>query len=107
MSVRMSYPTMRRLGGGWPGRCCWRPGAQALKVPVGELSTEPGKVVQRGPPGAPSRMASWAGAGDGPAGAGRGQCEAARTRASSAGSASPVKRLDAYDKSHRQGAVQH
>lgn len=44
MSVRMSYPTMRRLGA-LARAMLLEAGAQALKVPVGELSTEPGKVV--------------------------------------------------------------
>jgi isoquinoline 1-oxidoreductase beta subunit len=44
MSVRMSYPTMRRLGA-LARAMLLEAGAQALKVPVGELSTEPGKLV--------------------------------------------------------------
>ncbi|WP_439856267.1 molybdopterin cofactor-binding domain-containing protein [Pseudomonas yamanorum] len=44
MSVRMSYPTMRRLGA-LARAMLLEAGAQALKVPVGELSTEPGKVM--------------------------------------------------------------
>ncbi|MDF0729575.1 molybdopterin-dependent oxidoreductase [Pseudomonas entomophila] len=44
MSVRMSYPTMRRLGA-LARAMLLQAGAEALKVPVGELSTEPGKVV--------------------------------------------------------------
>ncbi|WP_330565343.1 xanthine dehydrogenase family protein molybdopterin-binding subunit [Pseudomonas yamanorum] len=44
MSVRMSYPTMRRLGA-LARAMLLEAGAQALKVPVAELSTEPGKVV--------------------------------------------------------------
>jgi isoquinoline 1-oxidoreductase beta subunit len=44
MSVRMSYPTMRRLGA-LARAMLLEAGAQALKVPVSELSTEPGKVV--------------------------------------------------------------
>lgn len=44
MSVRMSYPTMRRLGA-LARAMLLEAGAQALKVPVDELSTEPGKVV--------------------------------------------------------------
>ncbi|MBC3465061.1 molybdopterin cofactor-binding domain-containing protein [Pseudomonas sp. RW10S2] len=44
MSVRMSYPTMRRLGA-LARAMLLQAGADTLKVPVGELSTEPGKVV--------------------------------------------------------------
>lgn len=44
MSVRMSYPTMRRLGA-LARAMLLEAGVQALKVPVSELSTEPGKVV--------------------------------------------------------------
>jgi isoquinoline 1-oxidoreductase beta subunit len=44
MSVRMSYPTMRRLGA-LARAMLLEAGAQALKVSVAELSTEPGKVV--------------------------------------------------------------
>ncbi|MFB4394725.1 MULTISPECIES: molybdopterin cofactor-binding domain-containing protein [unclassified Pseudomonas] len=44
MSVRMSYPTMRRLGA-LARAMLLEAGAEALKVPVGELTTEPGKVV--------------------------------------------------------------
>jgi len=44
MSVRMSYPTMRRLGA-LARAMLLQAGAEALKVPVGELTTEPGKVV--------------------------------------------------------------
>ncbi|WP_431037504.1 molybdopterin cofactor-binding domain-containing protein [Pseudomonas yamanorum] len=44
MSVRMSYPTMRRLGA-LARAMLLEAGAQALKVPVAELSTGPGKVV--------------------------------------------------------------
>ncbi|MHA6574409.1 xanthine dehydrogenase family protein molybdopterin-binding subunit [Pseudomonas yamanorum] len=44
MSVRMSYPTMRRLGA-LARAMLLEAGAQALKVPVSELLTEPGKVV--------------------------------------------------------------
>lgn len=44
MSVRMSYPTMRRLGA-LARAMLLQAGAQALNVPVSELTTEPGKVV--------------------------------------------------------------
>ncbi|WP_285424535.1 xanthine dehydrogenase family protein molybdopterin-binding subunit [Pseudomonas sp. efr-133-TYG-103a] len=44
MSVRMSYPTMRRLGA-LARAMLLQAGAQALSVPVSELTTEPGKVV--------------------------------------------------------------
>ncbi|AIN57733.1 xanthine dehydrogenase family protein molybdopterin-binding subunit [Pseudomonas soli] len=44
MSVRMSYPTMRRLGA-LARAMLLQAGAEQLGVPVGELSTEPGKVV--------------------------------------------------------------
>ena len=44
MSVRMSYPVMRRLGA-LARTMLLQAGAQKLGVPVGELSTEPGKVV--------------------------------------------------------------
>lgn len=44
MSVRMSYPTMRRLGA-LARAMLLQAGAQRLGVAVGELSTEPGKVV--------------------------------------------------------------
>ncbi|MGE7991754.1 molybdopterin cofactor-binding domain-containing protein [Pseudomonas sp. NPDC089554] len=44
MSIRMSYPTMRRLGA-LARAMLLQAGAEALKVPVGELTTEPGKVV--------------------------------------------------------------
>jgi isoquinoline 1-oxidoreductase beta subunit len=44
MSVRMSYPVMRRLGA-LARTMLLQAGAQKLRVPVGELSTEPGKVV--------------------------------------------------------------
>ncbi|QXH37527.1 xanthine dehydrogenase family protein molybdopterin-binding subunit [Pseudomonas muyukensis] len=44
MSVRMSYPTMRRLGA-LARAMLLQAGAQHLGVAVGELSTEPGKVV--------------------------------------------------------------
>jgi len=44
MSVRMSYPTMRRLGA-LARAMLLQAGAEHFDVPVGELSTEPGKVV--------------------------------------------------------------
>jgi len=44
MSVRMSYPVMRRLGA-LARAMLLEAGAQALNVPVSELTTEPGKVV--------------------------------------------------------------
>ncbi|MFE2006652.1 molybdopterin cofactor-binding domain-containing protein [Pseudomonas guariconensis] len=44
MSVRMSYPTMRRLGA-MARAMLLQAGAEHFDVPVGELSTEPGKVV--------------------------------------------------------------
>ncbi|MBA6067496.1 xanthine dehydrogenase family protein molybdopterin-binding subunit [Pseudomonas mosselii] len=44
MSVRMSYPTMRRLGA-LARAMLLQAGAQRLGVPVSELTTEPGKVV--------------------------------------------------------------
>lgn len=44
MSVRMSYPTMRRLGA-LARAMLLQAGADTLKVPISELSTEPGKVV--------------------------------------------------------------
>ncbi|MFI8481414.1 molybdopterin cofactor-binding domain-containing protein [Pseudomonas sp. NPDC078700] len=44
MSVRMSYPTMRRLGA-LARAMILQAGAEKLGVPVSELSTEPGKVV--------------------------------------------------------------
>ncbi|WP_194791869.1 xanthine dehydrogenase family protein molybdopterin-binding subunit [Pseudomonas sp. UFMG81] len=44
MSVRMSYPTMRRLGA-LARAMLLQAGAAQLGVPVGELTTEPGKVV--------------------------------------------------------------
>ncbi|QXH54998.1 xanthine dehydrogenase family protein molybdopterin-binding subunit [Pseudomonas maumuensis] len=44
MSVRMSYPTMRRLGA-LARLMLLQAGAEQLGVPVAELSTEPGKVV--------------------------------------------------------------
>ncbi len=44
MSVRMSYPVMRRLGA-LARAMLLQAGAQQLSVPVSELSTEPGKVV--------------------------------------------------------------
>ncbi|MGY2237713.1 molybdopterin cofactor-binding domain-containing protein [Pseudomonas gingeri] len=44
MSVRTSYPTMRRLGA-LARAMLLQAGAQKLGVPVGELSTEPGKVI--------------------------------------------------------------
>ncbi|WP_460418703.1 xanthine dehydrogenase family protein molybdopterin-binding subunit [Pseudomonas sp. microsymbiont 2] len=44
MSVRMSYPTMRRLGA-LARAMLLQAGAEQLGVPVAELSTEPGKVV--------------------------------------------------------------
>lgn len=44
MSVRMSYPTMRRLGA-LARAMLLQAGAEHFGVPVGELSTEPGKVV--------------------------------------------------------------
>ncbi|MFT0866143.1 molybdopterin cofactor-binding domain-containing protein [Pseudomonas sp. CAM1A] len=44
MSVRMSYPTMRRLGA-LARAMLLQAGAEQLGVPVDELSTEPGKVV--------------------------------------------------------------
>ncbi|MCM8744352.1 xanthine dehydrogenase family protein molybdopterin-binding subunit [Pseudomonas koreensis] len=44
MSVRMSYPVMRRLGA-LARAMLLQAGAQKLGVPVSELSTEPGKVV--------------------------------------------------------------
>ncbi|MBX8568617.1 molybdopterin-dependent oxidoreductase [Pseudomonas cichorii] len=44
MSVRMSYPTMRRLGA-LARAMLLQAGSQALNVSVGELSTEPGKVI--------------------------------------------------------------
>ena len=44
MSVRMSYPTMRRLGA-LARAMLLQAGAQALNVPISELTTEPGKVV--------------------------------------------------------------
>ncbi len=44
MSVRMSYPTMRRLRRPCPGHAA-QAGAEQLGVPVDELSTAPGNVV--------------------------------------------------------------
>jgi isoquinoline 1-oxidoreductase beta subunit len=44
MSIRMSYPTMRRLGA-LARAMLLQAGAEALNVPVSELTTEPGKVV--------------------------------------------------------------
>ncbi|RVD79541.1 xanthine dehydrogenase family protein molybdopterin-binding subunit [Pseudomonas koreensis] len=44
MSVRMSYPVMRRLGA-LARAMLLQAGAQKLGVPVSELTTEPGKVV--------------------------------------------------------------
>jgi isoquinoline 1-oxidoreductase beta subunit len=44
MSVRMSYPTMRRLGA-LARAMLIQAGAETLKVPASELTTEPGKVV--------------------------------------------------------------
>jgi isoquinoline 1-oxidoreductase subunit beta len=44
MSVRMSYPTMRRLGG-LARAMLLQAAAEQWQVPVGELSTEPGKVI--------------------------------------------------------------
>jgi isoquinoline 1-oxidoreductase beta subunit len=44
MSVRMSYPVMRRLGA-LTRAMLLEAGAEELKVPVSELTTEPGKVV--------------------------------------------------------------
>ena len=44
MSVRMSYPVMRRLGA-LARAMLLQAGAEKLGVPVGELTTEPGKVV--------------------------------------------------------------
>jgi isoquinoline 1-oxidoreductase beta subunit len=44
MSVRMSYPTMRRLGG-LARAMLLQAAAEQWGVPIGELSTEPGKVV--------------------------------------------------------------
>jgi isoquinoline 1-oxidoreductase beta subunit len=44
MSVRMSYPVMRRLGA-LARAMLLQAGAEELKVPVSELTTEPGKVV--------------------------------------------------------------
>lgn len=44
MSVRMSYPVMRRLGA-LARAMLLQAAAEKLKVPISELSTEPGKVV--------------------------------------------------------------
>ncbi|CAM3875941.1 Membrane-bound aldehyde dehydrogenase [pyrroloquinoline-quinone] [Pseudomonas reidholzensis] len=44
MSVRMSYPTMRRLGA-LARAMLLQAGAERLGVPLSELSTEPGRVV--------------------------------------------------------------
>ncbi|NWB48875.1 xanthine dehydrogenase family protein molybdopterin-binding subunit [Pseudomonas gingeri] len=44
MSVRMSYPTMRRLGA-LARTMLLQAGAEHLGVPLAELSTEPGRVV--------------------------------------------------------------
>jgi isoquinoline 1-oxidoreductase beta subunit len=44
MSVRLSYPTMRRLGA-LARQMLLEAGARQLRVPVGELTTEPGRVV--------------------------------------------------------------
>jgi len=44
MSVRMSYPTMRRLGA-LARAMLLQAGAQQLGVPVAELTTQPGRVV--------------------------------------------------------------
>lgn len=44
MSVRMSYPVMRRLGA-LARAMLLQAGAQQLQVPLSELSTEPGKVL--------------------------------------------------------------
>jgi isoquinoline 1-oxidoreductase beta subunit len=44
MSVRMSYPTMRRLGA-LARAMLLQAAAETLNVPVAELSTEPGKVL--------------------------------------------------------------
>eukprot|EP01132_Coremiostelium_polycephalum_P019077 gene19077-22703_t len=78
MSVRMSYPTMRRLGA-LARAMLLEAGAQALKVPVSELSTEPGKVVH--------------------AASGRSLAVKLRDPSQFRWIGKPVKRLDAYDKS--------
>ncbi|OLF54309.1 xanthine dehydrogenase family protein molybdopterin-binding subunit [Pseudomonas chlororaphis] len=44
MSIRMSYPTMRRLGA-QARAMLLQAGAERLKVPLAELSTEPGRVL--------------------------------------------------------------
>jgi isoquinoline 1-oxidoreductase beta subunit len=44
MSVRMSYPVMRRLGA-LARAMLLQAGSEKLRVPISELSTEPGKVV--------------------------------------------------------------
>ena len=44
MSVRMSYPTMRRLGA-LARAMLLQAGAEQLNVPLAELSTQPGRVV--------------------------------------------------------------
>ncbi|MGE7955853.1 molybdopterin cofactor-binding domain-containing protein [Pseudomonas sp. NPDC089530] len=44
MSVRMSYPTMRRLGA-LARAMLLQAGAEQLGVPVAQLSTEPGRVI--------------------------------------------------------------
>jgi isoquinoline 1-oxidoreductase beta subunit len=47
MSVRTSYDTMRRLGA-LARQMLLQAAAQSLGVPVGELTTEPGKVIHAG-----------------------------------------------------------
>ncbi len=44
MSVRMSYPTMRRLGA-LARAMLMQAGAEQLRVPLSELTTQPGRVV--------------------------------------------------------------
>ncbi|NWD68891.1 xanthine dehydrogenase family protein molybdopterin-binding subunit [Pseudomonas gingeri] len=96
MSVRMSYPTMRRLGA-LARAMLLQAGAETLGVPVNELSTEPGKVVHA----ASGRSLSYGEL------AGRAMdlpvpdpaSVQLRDPAQFRWIGKPVKRLDAYDKS--------
>jgi isoquinoline 1-oxidoreductase subunit beta len=96
MSVRMSYPTMRRLGA-LARAMMLQAGSEKLGVPVSELTTEPGKVVH----GASGRSVAYGELAEhamdlpvpDPASV------QLRDPAQFRWIGKPVKRLDAYDKS--------
>ncbi len=97
MSVRMSYPTMRRLGA-LARAMLLQAGAEQLRVPLGRIDHPTRLAWYTLRPVAPWATASWPAA--------PWTCRyrtrpasPCATRASSAGSASRSSRVDAYDKS--------